>query len=171
MAKKKGPATRSRSSSTRRGAARRAAAGKSQSPAPTRDRRKNNPETLRLRALQPTLTVNDVNRSIRFYTDVLGFIVGERWTGDDGTLRSVMLKAGACEIALAQDDWKKGRDRKKGEGFSLWCTTAQDVDALAVRIKAAGGTLADGPTTQPWGSRSLSVNDPDGFKLTIYRES
>jgi hypothetical protein len=24
--------------------------------------------------------------------------------------------------------------------------------------------------TQPWGGRSLSVDDPDGFHLTIFRE-
>src|SRR5438445_796550 len=76
------------------------------------ERRKQNPETLRLRAFQPSLTVNELDRSIRFYTDVLGFIVGQRWNDDKGVLRGVMLKAGACELGLSQDDWAKGRDRQ-----------------------------------------------------------
>jgi len=136
-----------------------------------RERRTRNPETLRLRALQPSFTVGDLQRSMQFYSDVLGFIVSQRWNADDGSLRGVMLKAGSCEIGLAQDDWKKGRDRRKGEGVRLWCTTAQDIDALAARIKNAGGKLTEGPMDLPWGGRSLSVADPDGFNLSIYREA
>src|SRR5437868_12242512 len=63
-----------------------------------RERRQRTPETLRLREFQPSLTVADIERSIRFYSDVLGFIVGERWTDDKGALRGVMLKAGTCQL-------------------------------------------------------------------------
>jgi predicted enzyme related to lactoylglutathione lyase len=58
----------------------------------------------------------------------------------------------------------------KGQGMRLRCSTAQDIDALAARIKAAGGTLTQEPKGQPSGARFLSVDDPDGFHLTIYRE-
>ncbi len=77
----------------------------------------------------------------------------------------------ACRLGLTQDDWAKGRDRVKGQGMSLWCSTVQDIDALAARIKAAGGTLTLEPKDQSWGARTLSLDDPDGFHLTIYRES
>ena len=133
------------------------------------ERRKRAPETLRLRSFQPGLTVDDLQRSLRFYTDVLGFVVGQRWE-DGGALRGVMLKAGACELGLSQDDWAKGRDRKKGEGVRLWCQTAQDIDTLAARIKAAGGRLTEEPTKLEWGGRSLSVDDLDGYHLTIFRQ-
>jgi uncharacterized glyoxalase superfamily protein PhnB len=113
--------------------------------------------------------VDDLQRSIRFYTEALGFFLSERWE-DKGVLKGVMLKAGTCTLGLSQDDWSKGRDRKKGEGFRIWCQTGQDIDALAARIKAAGVKLAEEPKDQPWGARSLSVDDPDGFHLTIYRE-
>jgi catechol 2,3-dioxygenase-like lactoylglutathione lyase family enzyme len=138
--------------------------------APRRKQRRTDPETLRLRSIEPTLTVDDLDRSLRFYTEVLGFIVGERWT-DKGVLLGVMLKAGACEIGLSQDDWKKGRDRKKGEGMRLLLETVQDIDALAARIKKAGGELTEEPKDQSWGGRTLAVADPDGFLLTIYREA
>jgi uncharacterized glyoxalase superfamily protein PhnB len=68
---------------------------------------------------------------------------------------------------IGQDDWKKGRDRKKGEGFRLYCTTTQDVDALAEGIVARGGKLDQGPRDQPWGMRDFALTDPDGFKITI----
>jgi catechol 2,3-dioxygenase-like lactoylglutathione lyase family enzyme len=132
------------------------------------ERRKRERETLRLRAFEPSLTVNDLDQSTRFYTDVLGFIVGDRWT-DAGVLKGVMLKAGVCSLGLSQDDGAKGRDRKKGEGVRIWCQTSQDIDALAGRIKAAGGQLTEEPSDQ-WGMRSLSMDDPDGFHLTIYKK-
>lgn len=133
------------------------------------ERRRREPETLRLRGIEPSLTVNDLKHSLRFYTDVLGFIVGERWT-DGGVLRGAMLKAGACGLGLSQDDWAKGRDRKKGDGMRIWLRTAQNIDALATRIKAAGGRLTQEPKDESWGGRSLSIADPDGFHLTIYAE-
>ena len=133
------------------------------------DRRHSKRETLRVRSIEPGFTVSDLERSLRFYTDVLGFIMGERFTDDGGVLRGVMLKAGVCRLGLSQDDWAKGRDRQRGVAVRIWCTTAQDIDALAARIKAGGGKLTEEPKDQPWGGRSLAVDDPDGFHLTIYR--
>ena len=81
-----------------------------------------------------------------------------------------MLKAGTCELGLSQDDWAKGRDRRKGEGVRLWCETIQDVDGIARRVTAAGGRITEGPVDQSWGVRSVSVDDPDGYHLTIYKK-
>src|SRR5262245_47288777 len=71
------------------------------------DKRRLDPQTLRLRSYEPSLTVNDLQKSIDFYTKVLGFIPGERWEVD-GVLRGITLKAGACQLGLSQDDWSKG---------------------------------------------------------------
>jgi uncharacterized glyoxalase superfamily protein PhnB len=131
------------------------------------ERRRRTPETLRLRAFEPGLTVADLAASMRFYTDVLGFVVGERWT-DKNVLRGASLKAGACSLGLSQDNWAKGRDRRKGEGVRLWCETVQDIDALAARIKGAGVQLTQEPKDQPWGVRLLELDDPDGYHLTIF---
>lgn len=124
------------------------------------------PETLRLREASPGLTVDDINRSIAFYRDVLGFTVGETYE-EKGALLGVQLKAGKVELWLSQDDWKKGHDRKKGIGCRFYFTTVQDVDALATRIKAMGGRLLHEPETQPWGMRDIGIVDPDGFRMTI----
>jgi uncharacterized glyoxalase superfamily protein PhnB len=148
---------------------RRTTAAPARAAAKARERRVRDPETLRLRAFQPGLTVNDLDQSMRFYVDVLGFVAGDRWS-DGGVQRGVMLKAGSSQLSLSQDDWAKGRDRKKGEGVRIWCRTAQDIDRLAARIKAAGGHLTAEPSDQPWGGRSLAVDDPDGYHLTISRE-
>ena len=139
------------------------------SAAVARERRKSERETLRLRSVSPIFTVADLERSVRFYTDVLGFIVGQRYTGSDGALQGVMLKAGVSELGLSQDDWKKGRDRQRGVAVSVWCTSVQDIDALATRIKAGGHALTQEPKDESFGGRSLALDDPDGFHLSIHR--
>jgi catechol 2,3-dioxygenase-like lactoylglutathione lyase family enzyme len=127
------------------------------------------PQALKLGTASPNFTVNDLEKSLAWYTDVLGFRVKERWERD-GKLMGVEIAAGSVSFYLGQDDWKKGRRRAKGAGFRMYCTTTQDVDALAERIRAAGGTLAEEPHDEPWGGRSLAVEDPDGFKITVSRD-
>ena len=110
--------------------------------------------------------MSDLEKSLAFYRDVLGFMMRERWE-QDGKLMGVEMEAGSVTFWLGQDDWKKGRDRVKGEGFRIYCETSQDVDALAARFKAGGGTLTEEPPDDPWGARDFAVADPDGFKITI----
>jgi len=115
----------------------------------------------------PSFTVNDLQRSLAWYRDVVGFGVEETWKDDAGKVMGVSLRAGNASFMIGQDDWKKGRDRKKGEGFRIFCMTKANVDGLAKRIEAKGGRLDQGPTDQSWGVRDISLTDPDGFKITI----
>ena len=124
------------------------------------------PETLRLREAWPGYTVNDIHRSIAWYQNVLGCIVVERWERD-GVLQGASMRAGAVTFYLGQDDWKMGRDRTKGVGFRIYCTTLQDIDAIAAGIKARGGTLIHDVQEESWGERDFAIADPDGFKITI----
>lgn len=124
------------------------------------------PQSFRARELSVSLTVADLGASLAWYRDVVGFHVEERHERD-GTLRAVTLRAGSVRILLGQDDGARGWDRVKGEGFSFFLRTAQDVDALAAGIRARGGTLALEPTDMPWGARVFRLVDPDGFKIAI----
>src|SRR6202030_1827755 len=123
--------------------------------------------SLALSSASPSFTVSDLEKSLAWYRDVLGFAVEETWKNDDGKVMGISLRAGNVSFMIGQDDWKKGRDRKKGEGFRLFCKTKGSVDDLAKRIEAKGGRLDQGPTDEPWGVRDISLTDPDGFKITI----
>ena len=125
-------------------------------------------QTLQISAIVPSLTVDDLQKSIAFY-EALGFTVDERWE-DNGTLLGVMLRAGKSQIGLSQDDWKKGRDRKKGIGMRLFMSTTQNVDEIAVRARGAGIQLNSEPHDTEWRSRAFEVTDPSGFLLTISSE-
>ncbi len=127
------------------------------------------PETLRLSSALPGLTVNDLEKSIAWYRDVMGFVVKEEFR-QDGRIVGASVRAGAIDFMLGQDDFAKGRDRDKGVGFRMYCETRQDVDELAADIKARGGTLLSEPTDQPWGYRDFAIEDPDGYKISIAKQ-
>lgn len=117
-------------------------------------------------ALTASLTVADIQKSMTWYRDVLGFEVQQQYEREGG-LRAVALQAGDVRILLNQEDGAKGWDRKKGEGISIQFITNGSVDDIAARVKASGGTIDAEPADMPWGVRMLRLRDPDGFKLVF----
>jgi uncharacterized glyoxalase superfamily protein PhnB len=123
-------------------------------------------ESFEADALSASLTVHDLQASLAWYRDAIGFRV-EREFVREGELRSVRLQAGSVRLLLNRDDGAKGMDRVKGSGVSLMLTTRQSIDAVAARVTAHGGTLVMEPADTPWGARACRVRDPDGFLFTI----
>ena len=123
---------------------------------------------IRATKLGCSLTCKDLEASIRFYRDVLGFTVAHTFERD-GKVTGAVVTAGDCRIVLNQEDGKLGWDRIKGQGFYLQISVVApaDVDAAAARIKAAGGTLLDEPANRDWGVRMFHFRDLDGFKLGV----
>ena len=174
MAKKmKRPAKARAKSSTKKKASRPAKRAGATKPASTRAKtakkttKASAPRAKGPQDVSPSFTANDVVASINWYRDVLGFTLKEKWE-NEGTLMGGSLVRGKATINVSQDDWKLGRDRKKGQGLRLFITTADDIDAYAKAITSRGGTL-DGEPKDDWGYRAFSVTDPDGFKLTFMK--
>ena len=123
------------------------------------------PETFRARAISATLAVKDLEKSLAWYRDRVGFFVEEK-IQRGGKLSAIALKAGDVRIVITQDEGGSGWDKVKGAGFELHFTTAQDIDGLAEAIKQRGGRLEAEPQGSS-GSRVLRLRDPDGFRLVI----
>lgn len=115
-----------------------------------------------------SLTCKDLEASIRFYRDAIGFAVSETYE-HEGKVVAAVVTAGDCRLVLNQDDGKLGWDRIKGQGFYLQINVAapSDVDAAAARIVSAGGSLLNEPADRYWGVRMFQFLDLDGFKLGV----
>ncbi|MES2306505.1 MAG: VOC family protein [Gemmatimonadota bacterium] len=115
-----------------------------------------------------SITCKDINASIAFYRDAIGFNVGMTFE-QEGKIAGAIISSGQIQIVLNQDDGKLGWDRIKGQGIYLQINVPSyaDVDGAAVRIKAAGGTLLSEPADRPWGARMFQFKDLDGFKLGV----
>ena len=70
-----------------------------------------------------SLTCKDLEASIRFYRDGIGFGVAQTFE-HEGRVVVAVLAAGDCRIVLNQDDGKLGWDRVKGQGFFLQINVA-----------------------------------------------
>jgi lactoylglutathione lyase len=113
----------------------------------------------------PFFWVRDIQESIRFYADGLGFSVSKQWV-DEGKLRWCRLELGAAAVML-QESWKEGRRRNVpaatvGLGVAIYFFCK---DALAVyRQLQSRGVQAK----RPFVGNSMwvtEVADPDGYRL------
>jgi lactoylglutathione lyase len=113
----------------------------------------------------PFLWVSDMQRSVRYYVDGLGFTITLKWE-PDGKLRWCCMTKGRAAIML-QEFWKDGShpgqpDGKLGQGVSL---NFQCEDALAIyRDVTSRGIEAQEPFVGNalW---TFSLSDPDGYRL------
>lgn len=117
------------------------------------------------------IRTSDFDRSVAFYTDVLGFREAMRWGEDDK--RSILLDAGdgSCVELFAA-----GRPGKKPEGHWLHLAlTTDDVDAAIEAVRAAGATVTMEPTNidiasrPPTPVRIAFFQGPDGEVLEFFQ--
>jgi lactoylglutathione lyase len=113
----------------------------------------------------PLYSVHDIQASLRFYVDGLGFRKTREWV-DEGTLRWCWLELGTAAVML-QEWWKEGSHRNVpttpvgiGVTINFICR-----DALALyREFRSRGIQAK----RPFVGNSMwvtEVNDPDGYAL------
>jgi catechol 2,3-dioxygenase-like lactoylglutathione lyase family enzyme len=118
---------------------------------------------------RPVLHVSDVEASLRFYVDRLGFTCPWRYD-EDGRAYVAQVDRQSCALILAQT-WPE----KIGKGLmfiSLNVESLNDeaatreaaaaaVDALRAELEAKSVPVKEGS----WGYRLLVVDDPDGNQL------
>lgn len=113
-----------------------------------------------LRSVFPIVYVEDVERSRRFYADLLGFEPGYRWP-EEGELRFLVLRLEDSALAVAKRSTPAAEPR-----FEL-CAYTDDVDATVETLRAAGVPVLSEPEDMPWGERMAYVADPDGHRLQL----
>ena len=113
---------------------------------------------------RPVLHVTDVEASLRFYIDRLGFTSPWRYD-EDGRAHVAQVDRQGCALILA-DTWAE----RVGKGTMFVSlnvepatpeAAAAAVDSLRAEFEAKGVPVRDGS----WGYRLLVVDDPDGNQL------
>lgn len=113
---------------------------------------------------RPVLHVRDVEASLRFYIDQLGFTSPWQYE-EDGKARVAQVDRQGCALILA-DTWPQ----KIGKGVMFISLNVEPetpgalviaLDALRTELEAKGIAVKDGR----WGYRLLVVDDPDGNQI------
>ncbi len=99
----------------------------------------------------PILNVSDLERSLRYYVGVLGFVTAA-WGGDDFTC---VIRDGAS-IYLSQ-----GTQGQRGTWVWLG---VDDVEALYNEYRERGAEILEPPQNHTWACE-MKVADPDGHVL------
>jgi uncharacterized glyoxalase superfamily protein PhnB len=118
----------------------------------------------------PSLAVADVGRSVRFYSEVLGFESPYTMEGPDGEVMHGSVNLGDDMIMFGPIDPQNPHNREPlGHGIALYTTVdeTKDIDALFAHAKNAGAPVIQEPSDQFWGHRDWSVSDPDGYIVTV----
>jgi catechol 2,3-dioxygenase-like lactoylglutathione lyase family enzyme len=120
--------------------------------------------------LRVALTVEDYQRTLGFYRDVLGLPLVEAWEDADGS--GAVLDAGRATLEVLSTSHADMVDRiEVGQPVGARVRLALKVDdsaETAERLVAAGGELVGGPVVTPWAHRNVRLRDPDGMQLTLF---
>jgi len=120
------------------------------------------------------LRVGDLDRSIRFYTDVLGMKLLRRKDYPEGKFTLAFLGYGHnpehAELELTHN-W--GTDQYElGNAYGHIALGVDDIHATCDKIRKAGGKITREPGPMKHGSTVIAfVEDPDGYKVELIEES
>jgi len=113
------------------------------------------------------VTVSDMERSMRFYTEVLGFVAHE--TIDIPDLHIEYLKLGDSLLELFAVKNAAGDPRRQIDqvGFQHLCLLSDDVEGDAVRLKEKGVNFTMEPQAAEGVKKIAFFEDPDGVNIEL----
>jgi catechol 2,3-dioxygenase-like lactoylglutathione lyase family enzyme len=101
----------------------------------------------------------DLDRSRRFYRDILGLAVYREFGPADNPAVVFFLGQGLLEVS--------GRaPGPAGACVRIWLQV-RDVRAEHDRLAAAGARILREPVTEPWGLVEMWIEDPDGIPIVV----
>ena len=105
------------------------------------------------------LRPSDLDRSRRFYRDVLGLAICREFGPRDDPGVVFFLGPGLLEVSGHTAG-------PAGHSVMIWIQV-RDVHAEQARLAAAGVPIIRGPATEPWGLTEMWIQDPDGIQIVL----
>jgi catechol 2,3-dioxygenase-like lactoylglutathione lyase family enzyme len=105
------------------------------------------------------LRPSDLDRSRRFYRDVLGLAIYREFGPPDDPGMVFFLGQGLLEVSGHAAG-------PAGHSVMIWIQV-RDIRAEHARLAAAGVPVIRGPATEPWGLTEMWIEDPDGIRIVL----
>lgn len=112
--------------------------------------------------LWSTLNVTDIQKSIDFYSDILGLEIVRRFETGHGTI--AFLGKDETKIELISD----GSNREISVGPDIsWGFSVESLDDTIKMLDEKGIKIVAGPIQPSPSIRFIFINDPDGMKIQL----
>lgn len=109
----------------------------------------------------PQFLVEDFEKSLGFYRDVLGFNIDFVF---DDYYAGISLGGGIIHIKRAQKIEAERQHRKAQEHLDAYFAV-RNLEALNAELIKRDAPIIRAIDTRPWGMRDLYVEDPEGYIL------
>jgi catechol 2,3-dioxygenase-like lactoylglutathione lyase family enzyme len=105
------------------------------------------------------LRPSDLDRSRRFYRDLLGLAIYREFGPPDDPGLVFFLGQGLLEVSGHAAG-------PPGHSVMIWIQV-RDVHAEHARLAAAGVPIVREPAAEPWGLTEMHIEDPDGIRIIL----
>ena len=126
-----------------------------------------------MRVLHTMIRIGDLDRSIKFYTDVLGMKLLRRKDYPDGKFTLAFVGYGPeTEHAVVELTYNWGTGKYDlGNGFGHIALEVDDAYKACDEIKKRGGKVTREAGPMKHGSTVIAfVEDPDGYKIELIQK-
>jgi lactoylglutathione lyase len=125
-----------------------------------------------VRYLHTMLRVVDLERSLRFYTEGLGFELVSRKDYPDGKFTLAFVRAGPDQPTIELTHNWETASYVRGDAFGHVAYQVDSIAKVQARLKQHGFDLSWGPGKTPDGRRAMAfVDDPDGYEIELLEGS
>ena len=123
----------------------------------------------KLALVAPEFFVRDVDLSIEFYVDKLGFTLVRADPDGSGRHSFAVLALGDAEFLLCHESFLGAANRAalpypRSSGVDIRLMT-DDVDGVYARVSGRGVRIVLPLRDEPYGLRDFTLEDPDGFRI------
>jgi lactoylglutathione lyase len=119
--------------------------------------------------LHTRMRVNDLERTVKFYEDALGFKVTSRRTSPRGALVAFLAMPGTdAEIELAQ--LPNSPAVQVQPDLMHLAFEVDDLAAFTAELARKGYALSDGPTTTSSGNVLAFIDAPEGYEIEFIQK-
>ena len=113
----------------------------------------------RLTSLAPQFLVDDLERTIAYYRDVLGFAFGKPWNGFYAIGQRDGLE---LHFKQAPKNLAERQHRRDNEHLDA-SAGVEGIEAFYAICLATGANVLKPLTSTAWGTKDFYIEDPDGY--------
>ncbi len=122
------------------------------------------------RLLHTRYRVQDLEKTVHFYRDVLGLEETRRHTSGRGS-QLVFFRMPGSDVELELCQFEGSGPVVVGPDLTHLAFEVTDLDAFAEKTAAQGYPLSDGPHVQASGSKIAFIDAPEGYEIELIQKA